>query len=197
MTLPLSRTLALALLLGACTHNVAPVVRPSTLPAARSLSPRRIRLLLPQDFTTYVQASSFENREMRFAFGAGAAPALDSALRQRFARVESQAAGGSVAVALATDLSKNGGASVDYVVVPSFVNSSSAVKPGRFGVQMGIRLEFVSADRTSVRMVEGVGRADAHLYTNAALQRAGERALGNALAQLLTRLDAQRDSLAP
>lgn len=120
--------------------------------------PKRILLLIPEEFSNY----SFTNSSATIAykFGPQAAALLPVVMARAFLRVDTRAISGEGALLVAMDSKNSDLASHDYVAYPKFVDTKvthrsglSAVAAAVVGtvaeaVETTIRIEFIAIDRS-------------------------------------------------
>jgi hypothetical protein len=193
------RIAALAAVVALIACGTTTVTPATTLEQATMVSysavPKRILLLMPDEFSTYSFTSP--SGSTTYKFGSRAAELLPQVLSKAFSEVTSHPVSGEGALLVATDQKNPELPKYDYVAYPKFVDTKITRRRGSIlseatvgiaaeNIETTIRIEFVATDRSrSISILghgKGPGNPDAQPEENAqsqALRTAFRNLLGN------------------
>lgn len=163
--------LYLLVLVTGCAFHIKPSVNQEAIYNASSKLPSRILLNMSDEFLQFNYVASYEGREIRYFWGDSLKKEFPEFLQNIFSSV------------VLSD-SQNKQNNFDFLATPYFINTNSYVRPFVFGVETGIKIDFMSKDRAKSFTIIGKGEGKAHIYFEGPLKEAGESALNNALIQL-------------
>lgn len=158
----------LAALFGCGTTTVTPA---TTLEQATMVSytpvPKRILLLIPEEFSSYSFTSP--SGSVTYKFGSRAAELLPQVLSKAFSHVSSRSISGEGALLVAMDEKNPELAKHDYIAYPKFVDSKVTRRRGSIlseatvglaaeNIETTIRIEFVATDRSRSIAILGHGK---------------------------------------
>lgn len=175
-----------------CSFRMTPTLSHEDMPPSVEPIPADVLLLIPVEFDQFVYVSSYEGREIRYAFGKAIKDQFRALLNTAFESIVIKPISSVAAAVLMMSQNEARIKDFDYVGVPEFVSTNSWVKPFEYGIEIGIRVEFFSTDKSKVIAVKGHGQGTAGIYFASALQEAGKSGLRTALISLRDDLNAKR-----
>lgn len=162
---------SLLILSGGCTYRLTPRISESTMTTPSARLPYKILLRMADDFTRFEYVASYESREMRYRFGETLKEKFPSYLGNIF----------SMVVVTETLMEQK---EYDFLAIPQFTLTNSFVRPAVFGIEVGVKIDFNSRDKSRIITVVGKGYGRSNFYFGSALSHAGDQAINEALIEL-------------
>lgn len=154
-----------------CTYYIRPRINDQVLSNDLNKIHTKILINIPDDFKQNYYVASYDAKELRFFWG--------EAIKEKFPQYLDNVFD-SVLIYDPNQRIND----FDYFATPSFINLNSYVTFGVFDIETGIKIDFVSKDKTKTFSVLGKGEGKAHLYFENLLTNAGEDALEQTLKNL-------------
>jgi hypothetical protein len=163
--------ISLLLSLGGCAYQLTPSISKVATLTTPERIPYRILLRMPDDFTRFEYVASYESKEIRYRFGESVKQDFPLYLRNIFSSVT------------VSDLLREQ-KDYEFIATPQFTSTNSYVRPFVFGIEVGVKIDFISKDKSRIITVMGKGRGEANVYLKSTLLNAGEKALNEAILEL-------------
>jgi len=171
--------LFLTFLITGCAFYITPSIKQDVISNSQIKLPMKILLDMPEEFLHFNYVASYESREIRYFWGESLEERFPEFMQNLFSSV------------ILLDTQKNQ-VDCDFLAIPYFIDAKSYVRPFVFGVEIGIKIDFISKDKSSSFSIIGHGEGKAHSYSEVSLKEAGESALNGALMELRKQIYTKR-----